>query len=198
MSMPFSIIQCDCCSKRWVTHDFWGIHTYRLPDGRDADVDRAFAWCNTCNDLMWMERLPRPEEVQGKLDEAARELEEYEPPKERLLFGFIKQRVDPGSDFTEIYQKTLRNAEALRDWHTIRKSSPKCLTCGSTDVQEVNLWGDQEKEVIRHSNCSGAFRVEQSEIRISKLLKHRFYDVEGNFLWEEDDRQYRRKPIETD
>lgn len=198
MSMPFSTIRCNSCSKNWVTHDFWGRHSYRLSDGRDASAHRALAWCNACNDFVWMERLPEPEEVQEKLTEAVRDLEEALAPKEYLLFGFIKRRKKPNLEFIKIYQNSLRKAEALRDWRGLRRSSPKCLTCGSTEVQEANLWGDQEKEALRHPNCGGELRVEESEVRISKLLKHRFYDVEGNFLWEEEDRQYHSKQIEID
>lgn len=188
MSMPFSIITCDSCSRNWVTHVFWGRRSYRLPDGRDADVGRALAWCNACNGFVMMEQFPKPGEVQEQLMAAASDLEEQQIPKEYFLFRFIKWQVRPKPENLELYQRRLRKAEALRDWCRTRKSLPKCLTCGSTDVQETNLWGDQQKETIRHPNCGGEFQVEESEIRISKRLKHRFYDVEGNFLWEENDR----------
>lgn len=53
-------------------------------------------------------------------------------------------------------------------------------------------------EALHHPGCGGVLLAEESEARISKLLKHRFYDVEGHLLREEDDRPVRRKQIEID
>lgn len=188
MSMPFSTIQCDICLKEWVTHVFWGAYSYRLPDRRIVKVDRTLAWCDSCNNFVTMEQIPKPEETEERLAEASRQLEANKTPKKHLFLDLIKLQIPSNPKDIKLYKKTLAKAEALKDWRVIRKSPPKCLSCGSTNVREAHLWGSSEKEPIRHLNCGGAFLVEESKVRISKRLKHRFYDVEGNFLWEEDDR----------
>lgn len=188
MSMPFSVITCDSCSREWFTHVFWGRHSYRLPDGRNTEVHQALAWCTPCNNFVMMEQFPKPERVQEKLMAAARDLEARQVIKEHVLFGFIKRKIRPKPEDLEPYQRRLQEVEALRDWCRVRTSPLKCLTCGSTDVQKIDLRGDQPQDVMRHPHCGGTFQVEESEICISKRLKHRFYDIEGHFLSEEDGR----------
>ncbi len=190
MSMPYSIIKCESCSEHWPTHVIWGLFSYCLSDGRFVSIARNLAWCSSCNNFAPVEYLPDEKELEEKLVAASDQLKIKQQPKEYRAYGLIKRLAWPKASELKFYEQDLDEAQASIDWRAARKSGPKCLRCGSSDIDKKGLWDKKKREFysdIEHPGCGGELSIEDSGMRLSLRHKHRFYDSEGNFLKERSD-----------
>lgn len=158
--------QCDLCDEGWSHFITIGLFVYRLPDSRYAWIDRDFRWCNGCESFSAVERLPSESELQADLIKAQDELTQIR--KKKADFGTIR-----------LYKKSVQEQKASIDWKKVRKSPPRCLFCGSSDVFE--------NEITKHPECGGEIkRNTDIPLTVSKRHVYRIYDVEGCFLKKEE------------
>lgn len=189
MSMPFSIIRCEQCSQKWASHSAYGGFLYELPDGRRAWAKRTLAWCEGCQGFAPVEMLPEPQELEEELSTMTAKLEEASILVEKRIFGFLKVMKPANEDAVDTYTKCVVEAQAAIDWRKLRKSKPRCLSCGSQDVYQESVW-DSNKI---HPGCGGKLIIEDSGYRISLHHTDRIYDVDGNFLREEEEVRIKRR-----
>lgn len=106
---------------------------YRLPDGSFLHVRQQECWCPVCDCFVFAEDVPSLADLEAEL---ARLLN----PDEELqrVIAFLEVPVEN------------RIAEARRRvaWRRNRKSPPKCLHCGSTNITIAPYV--QESEEFRH------------------------------------------------
>lgn len=188
MSMPYTIIECDTCSKKWFSYDFWGMKSYRFNDGRNLHINSVIGWCKCCNDFTNIEKSLTKEEIKNKLELLHYNWSEKKTIREYLFYRFFRLKQQFKLKFDKLYRKQFQEIHSLEDFYKSRKSPSKCLKCGSTQIEEANLWGNEGKNPILHPNCGGRFGLQKSDMRIAMRLKHRFYSLEGDFLFEEDDK----------
>jgi hypothetical protein len=95
---------------------------YRLPDGKLLHVRQTECWCPTCNRIDMAERVE-------SIDELEDEIERLRNPddEESQMIAFIGTPVD----------ERIAELESRIIWRQSRKSLPKCLHCGSTDIVPI-------------------------------------------------------------
>lgn len=185
MSMPYSVITCNACDKHWSTTSTWHIYCYSLPDGRTTRADCSLSWCHSCNEFRPVERIPTKDAVAKAL---AAKIEELAVLRKRPLEK-LRRLLSWGNILRKISQETawaikdLEKAQAAYDWRALRESPPKCLECGSTNTQDIDIskW-ERSGSTMSHPRCTGQLSIEDSGIRIALVHQKYCYDVEGNFL----------------
>jgi hypothetical protein len=204
MSMPFSVIKCESCEKKWATHMLWDMLEYLLPDGNLFGISRTIAWCNDCNDLSPVEDLPDEDELEERLSEASSELTKQQqlrpniPVEHRSFFGLKKKQIWPNEGHIEFFENAVQRIKTAMYLQKQRRTGSKCLRCGSLDIHEEGLWDKKQKEYRQdmiHPGCGGRIKVEDSGYRVALSAKHRIYDTEGNFLREEEEQKLRSKNL---
>ncbi len=146
MSMPTLSFGCTHCDFSASSMDSWGIFNYRI-SGSLIPLEREFGWCGQCEGLSPVEVLPSADSISRLREEAGRmesELETEMDPLRRQrswlakLFR-VEPRLPPQLNSLH-FGITSRNASAERQQQALRAlagrtSGPKCLVCGSQDVQ---------------------------------------------------------------
>lgn len=163
MSLPALKVRCTGCSIESGVLRGGITLIYRLPDGTTAETYRTFGWCRSCDAVQSMESRLSAKEIQAEIADLPR----------RRLFGFDRGVADP----TELVR--LEILLRLAQW---RRSPPRCLECGGTDISILNFAEDGSTEVV-HS-CGGKLFEprgdDTEEIRWAVRPRTIELDVEGN------------------
>lgn len=88
---------------------------YEFEDGSRIDLQTAPVWCHRCG------RLTHGEEV-----EPVEAIDRAIAAEPRNRYGFPRQGA--------YGRQVLERLQARRRWREKRRSPPKCITCGSTDL----------------------------------------------------------------
>lgn len=161
--------------------------------GKEYPVPVAHGWCHSCGFLSNIEEfigiMDRTIKVAGMIDliEDQKTLIEKEINKFSLFSNKSKitrlnLQLTKYQEEMEIEYSLLELSELLEN----RNSSPRCLVCGSTDIEPA-LW-PLEESVIRgnnlgifHPDCGGLIIVEDgmqySTSRVAEIIK---IDIEGH------------------
>ena len=204
MSGPFKILTCSKCSYQTSDLMLRGHFQYCLSDGRTCGVSRALGWCAECREVRPVEVLGIDESDHHDRADASAKLAELRKP------GLIKA----------LFRKSESAQRRIQYWHNRvqdlvqeievkglvygqRRSPPRCLTCGSTQVSQLpefppleaphpcgNVAGQMRspptKIGFRHPDCGGEILVQPSEAWVRIRIKLRRYDIDGRLLSEED------------
>lgn len=106
---------------------------YRLPDGSLLHVRQRECWCQVCDSFLFAEDVPPLEALETELARLMIPDEEL-----RQALAFLEVSIE----------ERIEDTQQRIEWRRTRKSPPKCLHCGSTNITILpNL---QESEEFRH------------------------------------------------
>ncbi len=97
---------------------------YELRDGSQIGVRSSPVWCRRCNDFTHGEAIEALEEIDQQIADLR------DPTSE--LFRFYQDSASGSIGVVGIHLIT--ELEKRRRWRESRKSPPKCLGCGSTEI----------------------------------------------------------------
>jgi hypothetical protein len=164
---------CDRCGAQF-PHPNINAHlgfVYRLPNAQLIRLATANGWCNGCATVTVVEHLPTSDEVG-----AYRAL--LAPKPKQSFLASVWSRKKTTSDGQLEYE--LEKARAALRSTDFRASPPKCLTCGSDQIQE--LTGVRS---IAHPGCGGhvthVYTDVKQHIRPTLGVIHA-YDIDCNYL----------------
>jgi hypothetical protein len=146
-------IACDKCSyERSYPHRNYDYH---MPDGNHVYVIVGRGWCHSCEQIVETEYLPALDQIEKEL---------------RYIAGYSKEAVTPASIAASI--KVRREWENRKALALIRKSPPRCLECGSTNIE---VQTSDANGLLLHPRCGGHLRMlESTNVDLSErvLLDH--------------------------
>jgi hypothetical protein len=206
MSMSMLNYTCSKCDFSSSDVVMWGRRSYRMGQ-QTVSVNAQLGWCDDCQDLAPIEVLPSPERarvlsaelanVEGDIMALNVELQTGRPWYRRALglgpgvsreLMMLEFRRD---DLVETRVEDAKRSELLAD----RSTPPLCLRCGSDKCRalpalRVAIDGDdadaRRRLPVEHPGCGGTFIVAVSPIRVSIATVHRFYDINGRFVEEQE------------
>ena len=151
---------CTKCDFRGSSFSTWGKHSYSVYNSL-IPINRSIAVCYTCNSIVSAEILPSEERINS---------------------------LKKGSDYLKqkFCEEEIERLDVLRN----RKSSARCLACGSHDFELIpNVEPDREQRKsglpirtgLFHRNCGGRIYAEfrAPNFFMGDNLPERFFDIEG-------------------
>lgn len=151
---------CIKCNFKGSSFSTWGSYSYHINDEL-IPINTNIAICYSCQSIVPAEILP---------------MEEPSQPLQNVN-NFIKH---------VFYEEEVARFEALKD----RKSSARCLACGSHDFELIpyvepdndhRITGLPIRTGLFHRNCGGRIYAEfrSPNFFMGDTLPERFYDFEG-------------------
>jgi len=191
MSTDSIRIHCNGCDYEYLEH-FQPI-TLKCQIGDNvAEYHRTTAWCNQCDTIRYVERIPAIEELQKEYDEFVVTLSEKLPPTGLWkIFDYLLNCLFGNENEMRIENWNRERIKKYQDqiaWRQMRTAAPHCLTCGTTDLvyvdfEPVNVDMSISKN-FRHS-CGGALVIDRNDdpgIRINFARAVIWMDIDGNKL----------------
>jgi len=179
MSMPHLYLRCELCDQEWTLGSLVGRSSYQLRDGSLAQLHKTLSWCNSCGCYSPVEKMDNKESLHAKLGSLFLDASEAEKSIHPLILFIFKMFGKKASERLRDIQREVSENQASLKMLSSRKSPPKCLNCGSTDISHKSAFDPPEY----HPNCGGEVtRHENDNLRIIYRLQHKIYDLEGHFL----------------
>lgn len=101
---------------------------------------------------------------------------------QRLLFG----RAPKSLALRLTYLKAnMSDLQLVMDWRDERKSPPRCLSCGGTEISHAGSIGHAEASyrlAFAHPGCGGELVVSTPPIRINMRTDDIVFDAEGQLI----------------
>ncbi len=172
MSSPPIVINCNGCSFTGYSYIRPIILKCRVGD-EVVTYDHSTAWCNQCDKISIVERIPTLEELYSEYD--------------RLLSQIPDTNRNARWSLDRIKELKKRIT-----WRKARTAPPHCLNCGSADITHVDYEeanGVFISKAFRHK-CGGALVIDPEykdpqdlHIRFAELII--WLDIEGGILMRE-------------
>ncbi len=189
MSMPSINLTCEKCNFHGSTVATWGRFSY-LYNETEIPVDRELGWCFGCNKLRPIECFC-PDETLKVLEENTLELEKLQS---KILWLVIRKIFY--SD--EAYYKEKIKTSALALYIASKRSGTEvCLECGGSEVSYFDgdyqleyggmLYKGEKRTGFLHPDCGGEFIATPSPIRLNIRFKTRYYNINGQFLRQDEE-----------
>jgi hypothetical protein len=132
---------------------------YEFEDGSHSDMETTPVWCHRCKEIIHGEEIESLDVINQKIADL------HDPMSEHYRIIKILSANHKGVDAHEKFRlDEIEKAEKRRQWREQRRSGPKCIHCGSTDIfvfpvnQEVpNPAGQGTVEVSFVGMCSTEF-----------------------------------------
>ena len=151
---------CAKCDFKGSCFSTWGKHSYSVNKSL-IPINRCLAVCYTCDSIVSAEFLPSEERINSLKNGS----------------DYLKQK---------FCEEEIERLDVLRD----RKSSARCLACGSHDFELIpNVEPDREQRKsglpirtgLFHRNCGGRIYAEfrAPNFFMGDKLPERFYNIEG-------------------
>lgn len=190
MSMEPIRITCGKCEFESSDSVTWGSFSYILPNGKEMGAGRALGWCYTCKTFAPIESFPLLADINKKIEELEKDVNSY---------SFLKKLFN--KDKIEWLHKELDEQLAERLFLEERKDPPKCLKCGSFEIESVKIESDSriitEDDPLRetdfdlsnvpnywltfkHPVCGGTLKAELCGFGLHCKFEPRYYDGQGN------------------
>ncbi len=134
---------------------------YEFGDGNHLDVWSTPVWCHECRDYKYGERIETLEEIDRHLEEARNPTSK----RTRSLFAGRMNR--------EFRMKWAEKLQRRREWLQVRRSPPRCLQCGSTDIVRL-----PENEAVPNPDGPGSVVLEVSGL-CSTWFNNWYFTPEG-------------------
>jgi hypothetical protein len=173
MSVQSGHVRCYGCDFEGVMQHRPVTLRYRLPTGETVDSHRAFAWCTDCAGIRNVEAQLDARVIRRDIDERQ--------PKRHSFGGLLRKAVDRAlggqSDDGQALQSLLRLAQ-------LRRTPPRCLTCGGTSVTYLDFDDEGTSSNFVHSCGSWLYRIPANSDapRFSYRPEIVFLDVDGHRL----------------
>lgn len=184
MSVFSATLECDKCDFRASFSVIYGIFNY-LDSGKEYNVKRSYGWCFKCENFTAIEKIDDFEENNYEIASIHEKIYLVENA------NFWKKRTKEYKKAKRDYEFYLKHIEELkwrRQFLINRKTSPKCLLCGSEHVKKMNVQNmdyydkgpDQVKSNYEHPGCGGNLMIVRPTIRIHYKYDPVYYDLNGN------------------
>ena len=175
MSLPIGCVRCHGCEfEGWLQRRSVTLR-YQLSDANYVDSHRVSGWCDHCQGIR---------DIEAPLDAAAirAEIERHQPQRVGLggLFKKAISRVLGGA--TDNTGAVLTRLRQLLQIAEIRKSPPRCLTCGKASTTQLNFDASGTSSNYAHTCGSHLYLVSENPDapRFSFRPEIIFLDSEGN------------------
>ncbi len=156
-----SIIRCSRCS---LEQPFERIHGYYYVHDDEPDewpIDTQDGWCAACGTVATLERLPTLYEIETWIAD---------------LEANGRDELDPVTGLMRTVALSIEKCRRRERWIAGRRSPPRCLACGSTDVAPA-----AEIDGFLHPGCGG--RLSDLFTGVVSLRAHTArWTPEGNSL----------------
>ena len=186
MSLPFTDVRCDKCAKHWGSYLLWGGFNYRAGHSRTIRIERDLGWCRSCAEFRAVEVLPSRLRLEAELEAQQNELRDAERKASARVFSKLFRSVAARDERIIAANRARVDAAAAGlEWRDARRSAPKCLECGSSDIDHVGAIGsapEPHQIALKHPGCGGNLVVTTPEVRINIRTEDRLYDAEGRLL----------------
>lgn len=174
MSAPAGQVRCHGCDFEGVLQRRPITLRYMLAGSSSVDGHREFGWCRRCSGIRDVEQKLVVQQLQS-------ELHAINSRRPRGLFGAIDRVLggNANDDDSEV-----RRLNGLLRVASTRRSSPRCLVCGSDDTVPI-LFDDSGNCVSLRHSCGGTlYRLppDPNAPRFSYKPEVIPLDVEGNRL----------------
>jgi len=186
VSLPVGQITCTSCSfSQSLVHCPVTVR-YLLDSDHHIDHHRASAWCADCNRIEDVEDIPKPATIDAEL------LAEEQSARATVV-GRLKDKVGlPMSSERRWAHKRMMSLRLKKEWLRQRCSPPRCLSCGSTEIVNVDWENNgsgghaepnrQMSRTFRHP-CGGRLVLTSSSGMRFNVAPRRFVvDPEGTLL----------------
>ena len=170
------IARCDRCDFAVELCESWhGVEgLYRIPDSQPIPLVGRWAWCNRCFDISQAEMLPMIGEIRAELRASLWNVSAWGEDVWRCTQAVAES--EPIS--RRCHRRILRS---MLEWRRHRRSPPRCLNCGTTDIQFASDdMGNTGVGTICHPNCAGMIHFELGAIWTGICEGYDAYDPEGN------------------
>jgi hypothetical protein len=196
--MSVETINCTVCDFHSASSVVWGRFAYELQGGESISLRRCLGWCSDCKSLRAIENLTKDSlrkattELKAKVATLTNNIENANRGLS-AFFGFAKTRIRRLARDRDFYQTKLLEATLYRGVLESRRSSARCLYCGTDKVISVELPdapknGSQLVTQFVHPECGGHLVVFDDGFRLALSFPVvRIYDSEGIFVREQED-----------
>lgn len=127
MSMSAGYVRCHGCDFEGIVQPRPVTLEYHLPSGQTVEGYRRFAWCWTCENIVGAEEPLDPAAIQAEIDGVK--------PKSTSIGGLFVRAVDRALGGGKQERIELERLNAKLGLAKLRKSPPRCLTCGEPTVE---------------------------------------------------------------
>lgn len=186
MSVPFTDVRCDKCSKHWGSYLLWGGFHYRIAPSRTRRIERGLGWCHGCAEFRAVEVLPQRSRLEAELAEHRKKLSKAETrARSRVLSKLIRSIAERDQQVQAAHRARIDEALAALEWRDARRSAPRCLECGGIEIDHVGAIGfapEPHRIALKHPGCGGSLVVSTPQFNISMRTDDRLYDSEGRLL----------------
>ncbi len=157
--MSFLVPKYVCTGCDWTGYGALGIglRRYRLPSGLYLNINRTTAWCHSCGTLGAAEAIPAVEDTEALIAREEAELAEV------MRTGRPGPWWWPNHEYRKrvmCARYSVNEAKGWREFFILRKSPPRCLECGSHQIERLpkhqfRRAHDLIQLPMLHPECSG-------------------------------------------
>ena len=156
--------------ETWLTRGLY----YELENGQNLDVNTHIAWCSECKLFTDGELIQTPDEICNQIAElrdpssAARKFADWNAEQIRIATGRAARNYNADR---------ITTLETRLKWSILRKSPPKCILCGKTDITFPLTMHETEAELDIPE--IGRVRIECAGISSTEFMNW-FFTPEGD------------------
>ena len=169
----YLIEKCTECKSTFTTEDLAGNYVYELVNGLSAPINRTAGWCYHCDTLRPIEDLD-PTANDRRIAELSINV--------KKPVGFFKSLSGKHNEQSRKDVDELRALELLKQALLSRETDPKCLECGSSDVEPVN----RDAGGCYRPSCGGQLVENDEPIFAYMEYPLQIYSLNGDLLRSED------------
>jgi hypothetical protein len=126
-----------------------------MAEGSTVTMERTFVWCPACREVRWGEQLANLAQLERDLAATS--------AREPVVMEELSFSVSRHQTLEDLLASRKKELESRIAWRRIRKSPPRCLECGYTDVTPLVLTetddGDEKWTSREHPGCGGIVTV---------------------------------------
>lgn len=196
MSVPFFYLKCSNCKHRFINLNIPIRISYVLENDINIELGRNHVWCSDCKDITNGENLPTIKELEQSITEIEKELDEMNANLKSLESEYNKRRFFKSKKLEEriryVEYDILRKKEYLTEelqvikWISQRISAPRCLSCGSTNIIQLEYIEINEnyfKLINIQHNCGGSInKLCDPDLMLFYGLETLTVDSEGRLI----------------
>ena len=145
--------RCDTCGISKSLSDI--LCLYRLSDSTMVNVEKTFAWCGTCRDVVWAEHIPNLKELEQRLEQV-----EHPSPELYGRYELAARWMHSTVDQQMLAERVFRRKQLL--WRRSRQSLARCLACGGTNIVVATAdetHGGNRKWELNCGRCTGRISI---------------------------------------
>lgn len=206
-SMQYSEYSCTRCDFVADGINYWSRFSCQCQCAL-IPIKREAGWCSRCSSVQAIEVLPSENQIEMLRREIANvsfasSARNPSLNSERSWFVRIKHSIASMLDSgrlvnieSAVIESDLKEELGRHKVLRRRNSPPRCLQCGSIEIFRIIVNQEsQESEPgcgfttnteFHHPGCGGWIIRRDTGTKVRRIPAHRIYDIEGNFLYEQE------------